>query len=144
MKKTSKKEQDFKKLQKKWYKKLKDEGFKDIEVSNEFEKLDTVLKGSKDQSLFNLNTFDAKRAYYYYAEQFLNYHEFDNESDRQMWELHASGYFHKEIAEKLGCSKSTVYNFARSIFPDFRVFIDSQVDEMNDEVDSLIKTYLSK
>lgn len=105
----------YSKLQKKWYKKLKEDGFKDIEQdeynlrrwSNEFVRPDHNLDTGKDYNVQPKKVrnkkaeFEGKQDYYYYAEHFLNSHKFKSERERIIWEYHVYGISARETARLL-------------------------------------------
>jgi hypothetical protein len=90
---------NYKQLRKEWYKKLKDEGFNDIE------KLDGDLiewHTSRFTKATNRRySIEAKSDYYYLANQFLNTYKFKNELFRAIWEYHANGISQRDIVKLL-------------------------------------------
>lgn len=96
---------EFKKLQDKWYKKLKKDGFDDIE--NSFEDLRT---GSNNniQQLQTVDSFEARAVYYRLASQFLYEHKFENLFDRQVWSAHCEGIAMRQIAKAMNTYKRKV------------------------------------
>lgn len=97
---------NLKKLQKEWYKKLKEDtthpdgAFKDIE-RNEFElqryasSVLDLIKNHEGEAWL------AKRDYYQFAEFFLNEYRFDSELDKTIWEYHTNGVSYRDIAKVL-------------------------------------------
>lgn len=84
--------------QKEWSEKLKASGFKDIEDSN----------GNLFPETFTSN-WQTKAEYYRYASH--HYWQLDgwrNEGDRRIWGLHSEGLEVREIAARVGRSKSAV------------------------------------
>ena len=95
------KKDDFKKLKDKWYKKLKDSGFEDVEQDEE------RLK-SWSSVFFIRHTVDewqAKATYYQMATNFLEEYKFENEIERVIWSYHAHGMGVREIADTLRKAK---------------------------------------
>ena len=109
---------NFKELQKQWYKKLKDEGFQDIEASNAemFPRpgRSHVSDDSPDKIL-------AIMEYYSMARSFLIDHEFKSEKHKTIWEYHSEGMSVREISlvmkplELPGTDKSTIHQTIKSL-----------------------------
>jgi len=91
---------EFKKLQKKWYKKLKSKGFVDIEIDKNFEIMSNYL-----QQTNVFTDVEAKQTYYYEAEHFLNTYDFKDKLDKKVWKLHSEGQSRNEIMKKLDLSE---------------------------------------
>jgi len=86
---------DLKTLQSEWYEKLKNEGFEDIEDTENRTK--TMVRAFKDES---------KLAYYEKANAFLEDYEFDSPEDAIVWRYHCIGKATRQIASELEISKS--------------------------------------
>lgn len=87
----------FKKLQKRWYQKLADDGFE------EAEQLDgNLIKWHSFQFARQGNSTvpyaASKTEYYRLAGQFLHEHEFRNNWELRVWELHSDGKSMRTIA----------------------------------------------
>jgi hypothetical protein len=109
------KKQTLKQLKAKWYKVLKDEGFKDIETNenylkdstidrvgrNTFSRLDSSDEENSVPALTAKAVWNAKQDYYYYAEHFLNDYKFDSELEKNIWKLHSEGISVKDIFKTL-------------------------------------------
>lgn len=105
-------QQSLKELQKVWYQKLKDEGFKDIEQEgkNGFLKEwsrkfripygSQVAKGYTTEDKIRDN--EVKETYYRLAGHFLYDYKFKTETLRNIWELHSEGVSYRNIAKILG------------------------------------------
>jgi len=94
------KKASFAQLQKKWYKKLKDEGFDDIEHSS------GELRGRRsgvdsDYSIRDPIKRAAIEEYYYLAYHFLNDNNFETEIDRIIWTYHTEGISIRNISKLL-------------------------------------------
>lgn len=92
------------KLTQKWYKKLANEGFKDIESS------EAHLEQWHSRYFQDRNTpeeYLENVRYYEMAEEFLQTYNFDTSSEKLVWEKHAQGMTIREIAKKH--RKSTFY-----------------------------------
>jgi hypothetical protein len=102
------------KLQKEWYKKLKDSGFDDLEYFDDAGQPKEWLKGTskyqspvseshieflenayEDNELIYNNTLD----YYLAVSHSIDIIPFDNEVHKQIWELHGEGLSLREIAK---------------------------------------------
>lgn len=90
-------QEHFKQLKDTWYKKLKDDGFEDIEQNEE---------NLKDYSshFFELRgeqhpvRREAKEEYYRLVGKFLYDHEFPNKFQKNVWRLHSDGETVRNIA----------------------------------------------
>lgn len=86
---------EFKKLQKKWYKKLEDEDFNDVEQDEEylkqFARIDTRYCGP----------IEAKIEYYRLATHFLNDYKFLSRFEYTIWMYHTEGISARNIAKIL-------------------------------------------
>lgn len=83
------------KLQKLWYKKLKNEGFNDIEHGSGF--LDRSYTKSNRTPL----EIEVIQHYYSLAHQLLNNHKFEDKIEQIIWEYHTEGLSAREIANIL-------------------------------------------
>lgn len=84
----------FKTLQKKWYDKLKKEGFQDIESDeNNLKEWTSVFFSRRDP-----HRMASRMEYFSYATRFLNDHEFADNKEKTIWELHSNGKSFTEIA----------------------------------------------
>lgn len=97
-KKLAPKKQDLKALQKEWYKKLQEVGFKDIESSSDYLK-------EWDSHYFQANydplSFEARQTYYQLADNFLVSYKFSSFLEFKIWELHTQGLSTRKIADEL-------------------------------------------
>lgn len=88
------KKAEFEKLKKKWYSKLKESGFEDIEQDE-----DRLKVWSSDFRLDKSTKLaESKEAYYYMAGNFLNDYKFENQVDKIIWEKHAEAMSVRDIA----------------------------------------------
>lgn len=97
---------ELKKLQTKWYAKLKKEGFDDIE------QLDGNLKVWHSQFFkvrHNATLFQAKEDYYRAAGHFLHDHKFKDERERLIWTLHSDAVSVANIVKALKKKRYTAY-----------------------------------
>jgi hypothetical protein len=95
------KKSNFSQVQKKWYKKLKDEGFKDIEYHDQSLKKETQSKNSIRDPIKRA----AVEEYYYLAYHFLNDGNFETELDRIIWVYHTEGISVRNISKLLAETK---------------------------------------
>ena len=92
---------NFQELQDFCYKKLEEDGFQDIETSEDhLEYWHSRL--FQDQN--TPGTFQAKEAYYQLAGQFLHDHTFDSPIEHTVWALHTEGLSNRKIAKKLAAT----------------------------------------
>lgn len=104
-------EPSFKKLQKKWYDKLKKEGFKDIEQSDgnlkEWASSRLLTPGHMpSRTLWN----DSVEQYFRLAGFFLNDYEFKSELEKYIWSLHCDGRSIKDIVKVITSKKKREQN----------------------------------
>lgn len=95
---------EFLRTQKKWYAKLKDEGFQDIEAT----KSTRGVTRSGDDSRTVLPQASVSE-YYRLARAFLHDYTFKDNKHWHMWLLHSEGLSIRMIAEKLGSDRTTVH-----------------------------------
>lgn len=90
---------EFLDLQTKWYKKLKDSGFKDCEKTEEYIKnpsADIAAKVSKNQVYYQ-----AKEEYYRLAGYFLSDYKFTENKHKFIWQLNCEGKGLRQIAKAM-------------------------------------------
>lgn len=113
----------FKKLKKEWYRKLKKEGFVDIEKAEHslgpfYSCARRFDVGSRDEvaEVTNLK-YDAKEEYYRLAEHFLNEFEFDNKIEKIIWTMHTEGKTIREISslKKIKMKKDKVHEVIKRL-----------------------------
>lgn len=93
---------EYAKLKALWYKKLKDEGFDDIEQDEDNLKswsAKFVREGSP------LELIESKTAYYQMATNFLNDYDFETELEKIIWTYHSEAISYRNIAKLLKESK---------------------------------------
>jgi len=90
---------EFNALKKKWYQKLRDEGFKDIETEKHglLKTFDSTVFSSR----YDPTTFESKETYYRLCGIFLHHHKFETRLDKAIWELHTNGKSFRESANIL-------------------------------------------
>lgn len=105
----SRKKTEYERVRDVWYKRLKDEGFVDIEHSD-----GSINSGvprgisGQDPELRELT-----EEYYNMATQFLNDHEFESELDKVIWEYHTNGLSPRNIAKVLNDAKVIKIGFVK-------------------------------
>jgi hypothetical protein len=105
---------NFKQIQDEWYKKLKDEGFVDIENSITLAdgKKGYENSGRSGPNLKNKTSeqFQATLLYYQNCRSFLTNHDFTCEIDKFIWSLYAEGEPYRKISEELKNQKNIKLN----------------------------------
>jgi hypothetical protein len=107
-------------LKDKWYKKLKDEGFNDIEQDEDnLKEWSRSVFGRKHNSTWQ-GGWQARFEYYQLATRFLNEYKFETPLQKIVWEYHSNGLSDRETAKvlkavKIKCSASTAYQIIRKL-----------------------------
>jgi len=104
----SKKPESLEALQKKWYKKLEQSGFKDIET-------DWQHENAYFKERYSLLEFEARQRYFQLAGQLLHDYPFPNKVERIIWKRHAAGEKLEDIAKITELSIGTVWNVIQRI-----------------------------
>lgn len=106
----------FKSLRTKWYKKLKDKGFEDIEQDDVRLKQwsDTYFKRN-GASQSNNTIVKAKLAYYSSCRQFLEEYKFKNKIEKQMFAMHSEGIGIRVIAVELKTYRTKVHKILQRL-----------------------------
>lgn len=91
----------FNNLQNTWYKKLKAEGFNDIEGDFGISITTGVFSTKRFFERNTYDTFKNKERYYQLAGHFLHEHTFETKLDKEIWELHSEGLSYRDISEKI-------------------------------------------
>lgn len=99
--------QSLRQLTLKWYKKLRAEGFVDIEAP--------IHQHTKDKhstwyfsQQYHPDTFTARQRYYELASQLVYDYPFSSKFEKDVWTLHAEGLSFDKIAKKLKSNHSEV------------------------------------
>jgi hypothetical protein len=114
-------EQELKKLQRDWYKKLKRDGFQDIEQPDGNLKVWSQSLNNDRHLGRHTSRRQAHAEYYYYANQWLNEGKFDLRLDKIIWEYHSNGISMRGISKLLKqtkvciLSRTSVYNIIKDI-----------------------------
>ena len=93
------------KLQKEWYEKLRQSGFKDIEQEDGNLKIWSKFFTGKLDTLQG----EAKVQYFRAAGQFLHSYQFESAYDKTVWDMHANGISGRSIARQLKVNKRVVF-----------------------------------
>lgn len=103
-----------KKLIAEWNKKLRDDGFKDIEspIAKRIHSKDSTWYF---ESQWDATTFARIQRYYQLAGRHLHTYKWDSIKDKTVWRLHADGYTVREIEDKTGISRMTVQRLLEAI-----------------------------
>lgn len=97
---------ELKKLQTKWYAKLKKEGFKDVEQPDGNLK---VWHSYFFKVHHNETVYQAKEDYYRKAGHFLHEHIFQDSREKLIWTLHTDGISVRNIVKALHKKRYTAY-----------------------------------
>jgi hypothetical protein len=96
----SNKKKELQELKNLWYKKLENEGFKDIEAKDG--RLKTwSYSVSRIAYKYKDLIRDSKTQYYQLAEHFLNEYKFKSNFERIVWEYHSTGLGYQNIVDIL-------------------------------------------
>lgn len=123
------KTREFKALQKQWYRKLKNEGFRDIELDSDLEQThDQYTKDWPGNRLKTLQASDYTAStslqdhpttkYYSLAQDTRLTYSFKTQLDRRVWDLHTSGFTNQAVADRVGVSKKKVFTIIARIRAD--------------------------
>lgn len=89
----------FKRLQARWYRRLRKNGFEDIESGGVCRNLWTSKRSKIPLDANGRRiVWDAVTEYYRWAEHVMRGRRFRTKQDREVWRLHASGMSKREIA----------------------------------------------
>lgn len=98
----------FKKLQAKYYARLKDVGFRDIE-NKHGDLIDHQSVIDFGQRIgFRSELIDNIRDYFTWASSMVWHGRFENKRDRRIWALHAEGKSYREIADIVPLSQQWI------------------------------------
>lgn len=91
---------EFLALQKKWYAKLRDKGFRDIEVMDRDGSMDSPMLLDTASSIA-ANFDESREEYYRLARAFVFEADFQSAIARHIWTLHADGVTYRAIVKSL-------------------------------------------
>lgn len=89
---------DLKALKAKWYRKLEDSGFEDIEDTSSPKEMLRCWHSYYFQIRFTPHAFQEIRTYYQVANEFYKVHKFKNKLERAIWRYHTDGLSAREIS----------------------------------------------
>lgn len=115
--------EDFKKLKRKYYKRLKDQlGFKDIE-NEKGDLIDHQNVFDFSQRInFKKDLFESTRNYYSWASEMIYHGNFQNDVDKMIWSLHADGKSSRKISAVVRLEFSWVCRKIKEI----RAYLETQ------------------
>ncbi len=92
-------------LKSEWYAYLCKTGFVDLEANER--NLDSKATANlRHLTQFQEGIFEARRSYYQWAKEKLDYSEFRSEKDKLIWEYHSEGLSTREISPRIGLEQS--------------------------------------
>ena len=139
------KTQEFLELKKEWYAHLKNLGFEDIEEDYKdssktcLKRWDSFYFTAKSHGSHTIDLFQSKRDYYYYAYQFLNEAEFETETQKKIWELHAQAISIRDISKymlenfTLKISRDRVWKILKPLQESLKNFVKARKSIMSKE-----------
>lgn len=95
-----KKQQSFQQLQAKWYRKLANSGFEDIEQPDGNLKVWATRPSRADMV--------SRAEYYHLAQQYHQDKEFPTTLDKYVWGWHSKGLTNEQVARRVGKSQGSV------------------------------------
>lgn len=98
-------QEQFLDLRDKWYTKLANQGFEDIEDVHSPNEMLLAWHASDLPRRMTDNRHVATVAYYEAARDMLNWYTFKNRQERRIWELHAEGISIREIVKRTSYGK---------------------------------------
>lgn len=111
------KTKEFRELQKKYYEKLKDEGFSDIE------NVERDMLNQWHSQYFQIrhrpSAYREISDYYRAANSMLSQYSFQSEIDKRIWELHTTGQAIRKISAELGQTNPYVYSVIKQVRAQF-------------------------
>lgn len=99
------KTRQFQKLKKKWYGKLVEAGFNDIETEDQFLK---EYHSTRFKEKYSLETYKENERYWQLAGQLLNNYPFIDALEKKMWRLYTEGNDFRAIARITKSPMATV------------------------------------
>lgn len=123
--------QNFKTLQKLWYKKLRDAGFEDIEDTNSPKEFLKTWHSSYFISRYTAESYERKETYYRLCSHFLWDYAFESNLEREIWRLHSEGMSLRDIAKSLRSKRIKLNkdNVNKIIVKLVRIMRTSQTEE---------------
>lgn len=100
--------EDLKSLRAKWYLKLKEAGFEDIEDTESPREFLKEWHSTWFQTHYTPESFKEKHRYFQMRTYFSKTHTFTSELEERVWCLHCEGLSYREIAKMTESNKDTV------------------------------------
>ena len=112
---------DFKALQAKWYAKLENSGFEDIE--DQHGHLDRHKSLSNIVTHYDQTSFELKQEYYRLAGQFLHDHKFKSKKEMLIWQYHCEGMSIRDIAKKMKTYRRKIHETLQALNAEMRGYV---------------------
>ena len=109
------KRDEFVRLQREWYGKLKASGFKDIEYTRDVDGQAFDCALFADARSMTPEKFLEGEAYWHRARSYLWEGSFEDELERQVWELYCDGETYRSICKKVGRSLGKVHSVIHTV-----------------------------
>ena len=120
---------DFKELQQEWYKKLKEEGFEDLELDNTL----TPVKHGLTKQEYKIADLSAKMEFARFGGQFLHDYTFRNEFEKTVWELHLEGNNQRETANILDVGIGKINTIVTHLKRQLRAYVQKRSKEIQED-----------
>lgn len=107
---------EFRRLQKTWYRKIKNDGFKDIESENGLSLKEWNSNFFKNRLVYI--KYQCTLQYYQKGSEILQTYSFENQYEKKIWQLHMEGMTVRQIAKTLKSykkKKSTIHTIIEKI-----------------------------
>lgn len=115
-------DQSLKALKTKWYRKLKDSGFEDIEDTESKNEFLVAWHGSYFSRLYTIQEYQERQEYFQQTVFFSKSYSFKTKLEERVWCLHSEGFSYREIAEKTKSQKDKVGKIVRMLIKKMRGF----------------------
>lgn len=133
---------EYLKLQKTWYKKLKDSGFEDIESVNSDGTISDYTKNAPGVNgrRHSQDRMDSENHYYTNASKWFWVKQWDNPIEKKVWELHAEGTPYRKIQAALAPKAPGIAQVGQMIHrlrAEMEIWAAQELTEVLDEEDAL-------
>lgn len=115
----------FLKLQRKWYERLRKEGFEDIETLLPNGQMGQLLKNKGNITRVQSDYASIQYDYFALARRF-GQHSKLSQQERSTWNLYANGMTIRKIGKELGKSASSVYRLIKKLKKKFEQWEDTE------------------
>jgi hypothetical protein len=124
---------EFVQLQRYWYARLKQDGFKDIEILQDNGEFYPLLNGTSVPK--RLSEGDTVRQFYVLAGRFCQTYSFKTKTQARIWTLYCEGKPYRAIASQLRTKLCRVYKVIQTIKTGpFEEFVKQEAISQMDEV----------